>query len=73
MPIWPQGFRLAATTLGVEVVDASGRVLARQDDAVRSTGGETVTERYAYELMGGPPPSTCRTAAYWVATRLEHL
>lgn len=57
LPIWPPGFRLAATARGIEVVDGSGKVLALQDDFVKSGGGETVTERYAYELMGGAPPS----------------
>lgn len=73
LPIWPSGFRLSRGAGGFEVLDASGGVLAREGDAVRSVGGETVTEKYAHDLIGGDPPPQCRPAVYWVAFKLDRV
>jgi len=71
LPIWPAGFGLTVTERGTAVLDKSGQELARAGEQVRLVGGETVTDQYAFELMGQEPPPLCRARDYWATSELK--
>jgi hypothetical protein len=73
LPIWPPRFGLRVTEGRLTILDASGGVVAREGDLVRSTGGETVTEQNAYELIGREPPESCRAKIYWTTGDIRSL
>jgi hypothetical protein len=63
LPIWPQGFSLSVEGDTVQILDGSGRPVARVGDEIELRGGQVPVERVAEYTT--QPPSAC-PGPYWV-------
>jgi hypothetical protein len=69
LPIWPPGYSLRIKENLVEIVDADGKVAARQDETVTLDGGLVPTnwENPNYRQLHYETPGDC-FGPYWIVT-----
>ena len=63
-PIWPYGFSLQIRENVIQIVDATGQVVAQVGNKLEISGGEMPAEHIA-EYSAQPIPGNC-PGPYWI-------